>query len=150
MDAEIEKPSTSEPKLQFPKLENNKKLFANNCGITFSELNDIMVIENDIIQILIPFDGTNAEKQIKLSQCVLTAFDVILQKEWISAEILSESLRYAGISLDHLPRNLRRNSNIFRIRGRGKGKNLEYRITEFGKRSAFELIQKLAKEVSPQ
>lgn len=119
--------------------------FANRCRLTIKELKEVFYFENELIYLITQFNGSEAEKQTRVSQCILTAYELLFEKEWINASLLMKCIDLSGIgNLDHFARNMRR-KNIFRIRGKGKGKILEYKISGSGRIEAFELIHDLVK-----
>lgn len=125
-------------------LEGGKKELATNCKILLSELNDTISIKNDYVQIIAPLAGTDTQKQIIATQCVLAAYEIILKQDWVPASLLTKSLDKSGIGgLGNLARNLQQNSKLFRAKGIRPYK--EYKLFGPGRISAFDLIKKLAK-----
>jgi len=120
-------------------------LFAQMCRLTLQELKDVFYIDEKLIYLICPLSGSEAEKQTLVSQCILTAYDLLFRKEWLEASQLMKCVDMSGIGqMDHFARNIRK-KQIIRIRGKGKGKTLEYKITGIGRTQAFEIIHDLAK-----
>lgn len=120
--------------------------FAKSCNITMRELKDVLYITDDVVYLIAHFEATEAEKQVIAAQCILTAFEFLFNMEWLESSKLMKCIDLSGIGgLDHLARNLRIKSKIFRIQGRGKGKSLEYKISGYGRLQAFQIIHDLAK-----
>lgn len=120
-------------------------LFAQKCRLTLQELKDVFYTDKELIYLISPLPGSEAEKQTLASQCILTAYELLFEKEWLEAPLLMKCIDLSGIGqIDHFARNIRK-KQIIRIRGKGKGKSLEYKITGLGRLQAFEIIHDLAK-----
>jgi hypothetical protein len=133
--------NTTVQTIDFQKMEEE---LAKSCGVTIKELDDVISINNDVIQVIAPISGNEADKQIVATQCILITAEVALGQEWVDSTMLRKCLNLSGIGeFDHLARNLRRKSNL--IRTRGKKPNLEYKLFGPGRVSAFQIIKKLAK-----
>lgn len=125
-------------------LVKGKEELAKNCGITAKELDDVFAIKNGIVQIIAPLKGTDPEKQLVVTQCVLATYEFILGKEWIESSLLTKCLDLSGVGgLKNLARTIKNNANL--IRTKGKRPNLEYKLFGPGRISAFQIIKKLAK-----
>ncbi len=119
--------------------------FAKNCNLTVKELRDVYYVKDDMVYLIASIEGNEAEKQSIATQCILTATELLFDIEWLDSSKLMKCVELSGIEgLYHLARNLR-TRNIFRIRGKGKGKILEYKISNIGKLQSFEIIHDLAK-----
>ena len=147
--------STQTPEETFVHLESDPKYhlsldqkmneFAKKCNLTVRELRDVFSMNDDLISIIAPIEGTEAEKQSIASQCILTAYELLFDMEWLESSKLMKCINSSGIGgLDHFARNIRK-KKIFRIQGKGKGKALEYKISGLGRLQAFEIIHDLAK-----
>ncbi|MDE1818703.1 MAG: hypothetical protein KGI19_08890 [Thaumarchaeota archaeon] len=138
------KSSTIDTTKQTTDLEKGKEELAKNCGITVKELDDVLSIKNGTIQIIAPLKGTEPEKQIVVTQCVLATYEIVLGKEWIESSLITKCIDLSGVGgLTNLARTVKNNTNL--IRTRGKRPNLEYKLFGPGKVSAFQIIKKLAK-----
>jgi hypothetical protein len=121
------------------------KIFAEKCNLSISDIKDIFYIDDMEIHMLVKIDGADAEKQTIAAQCILTAYQLLFDKEWVDARQLNKCVTDSNIGgMDHFARNLRRRKNIL-IRGKGKGTTLEYKISGVGKLEAFEVIHDLIK-----
>jgi len=127
--------------------EQRRNEFAKNCGLTVTELDDVIYIKDNIVQLIASLSGSEAQKQVTATKCILAVHEAILDKEWVDSSTLIQCINSSGISTTHLSRNLRKySSNFLRVSGKGKGKSLEYKITGPGRISAFEDLKKLTKE----
>lgn len=125
--------------------DTNLTLFAQKCRLTLQELKDVFYMDKESIYLISPLRGSEAEKQTLASQCILTAYELLFGKEWLEAPLLMKCIDLSGIGqTDHFARNIRK-KQIIRIRGKGKGKSLEYKITGPGRLQAFEIIHDLSK-----
>lgn len=119
--------------------------FAKKCNLTVRELKDVFSMNDDLISLIAPVEGTEAEKQSIASQCILTAYELLFNIEWLESSKLMKCINSSGIGgLDHFARNIRK-KKIFRIQGKGKGKTLEYKISGLGRLQSFEIIHDLAR-----
>ena len=120
--------------------------FANKCRLTVAEIKEVFYIDDDLIYLFNSPDGSEAEKQAIASQCILTAYNILYGKEWIDSSKLMNCVNLSGVEgMDHFARNMRTKKNIL-IRGKGKGKTLEYKIRGIGQMESFEIIHDLIKE----
>ena len=120
-------------------------LFAQKCRLTLQELKDVFYIDEKLIYLISPLNGSEAEKQTLASQCILTAYTLLFGKEWLESSLLKNCVDLSGIGeMDHFARNIRK-KQIFRVRGKGKGKLLEYKISGLGRSQTYELIYDLVK-----
>ena len=126
-------------------VDDNMETLAQNCNIGVKELRDVLFVDDDVVHLIKPLQGTESEKQIIAAQCILTTYDVVFAREWVDSSLLMKCIKMSSVGgLDHLARNLR-NNEFFRIRGQGKGKSLEYKISNYGKNDSFEKIKNLIK-----
>lgn len=127
--------------------EQKLNVFAEKCNLSINDLKDIFYIDNDQIHLLDVPSGTSAEKQAIVSQCILTAYQMLFNREWLNSSQLMKYVANSNVGgMDHFARNMRRRKNIL-IRGKGKGNTLEYRLTGSGKLETFELIHDIIKGV---
>ena len=127
--------------------EQKSLIFAEKCNLSKNDLKDIFYIDNDQIHLLDVPSGTSAEKQGIVSQCILTAYHIFFDREWLDSSQLMRCVANSNVEgMDHFARNMRRRKNIL-IRGKGKGNTLEYRITGSGKLETFELIHDIIKGI---
>lgn len=124
-------------------IQKKKEEFAGKCGITVTKLDDVLYFADDHIKVVAPLSGSESEKQSIVAKCVLTAYDVVFGRQWVKSLDLSKCLNASKTDQSHLARNLQKDKQSFRLQGDKKG--TEYKITEDGKNSAFEIIKKLAK-----
>ncbi len=120
-------------------------LFAQKCRLTLQELKDVFYIDEKLIYLISPLNVSEEEKQTLASQCILTAYTLLFGKEWLESSLLKNCVDLSGIGeMDHFARNIRK-KQIFRVRGKGKGKLLEYKISGLGRSQTYELIYDLVK-----
>ncbi|MGI0056775.1 MAG: hypothetical protein ACREAK_05310 [Nitrosarchaeum sp.] len=126
-------------------LKKGKSELALLCGLSANELDDVFIIEEDKVEMHAPVSGTEAEKQIMASQCLLVAYEVLLGQEWVDSPVLVESLRAMGIQDKgrNLSTNLKKRSEYFRLSGKAPHK--KYKLTTVARTSALNLIRQLAK-----
>ena len=125
-------------------IQKKKEELAKNCGVSIKELEEVLYFDKDIIKVIAPLSGSEPEKQLLVAKCVLTAFDVVLEQQWIKAIILSRCVGASKVGqLAHLSKNLQRDKQSIRLQGNRK--STEYKITEYGKATSYEIIKKLAK-----
>ncbi|MDH3766601.1 MAG: hypothetical protein OER82_12450 [Nitrosopumilus sp.] len=124
----------------------NKQIeLAELCLISVQELNDVFKFKDDSFDIIAPIEGNDALKRNIASQCYLAASEICYSKDWVDSVELAECMRSMGLKdMSNLSKQLKRWSEIFRSTGtRGHNK---YKLTSgIGRKSAFELIRKLAK-----
>lgn len=126
-------------------MEESISTLSQRCRLTTKEIKDVFYVDNEQIYLIVTLNGTEAEKQTIASKCILTAFDSLFGIEWLESTVLMKCIEQSGIGgLDHFARNMRRRKE-FRIRGKGKGKVLEYKITSSAKFESFEIIHDLIK-----
>lgn len=134
----------TQPPIQVSNLENGKQELARQCGISIKELDDILYFKDDVIKVVAPLSGSEQEKQVTAAKCILTAYEIIFEKRWIKAVVLSKCEDLSGIGqLSHIAENLKKDKQSFRLQG--KGSAAEYKITGPGRTSALEIIKKFAK-----
>lgn len=121
-----------------------KEDFAGKCGIGITELDDVLYFADNLIKVVAPLSGSESEKQSIVAKCILTAYDVIFGQTWVKALDLSKCVGESKVGqLNHLAENLQKDKQSFRLQG--KLRSAQYKITESGKTSAYEIIKKLAK-----
>lgn len=119
--------------------------FALKCNLSVSELKDIFYIDNNLIYLIHPLNGSESEKQTIATQCILTVCDALFGNEWVESSYLMKCVDMSGVGgMDHFARNMRKKRHI-RIRGKGRGNLLEYKITAIGKLETFSQIHDLVK-----
>ncbi len=139
--------NTDNPKTEIINFEQGKIKLAQNCGISLSQLDDVISInKNDDVEIIAPVTGNDPKKHIIATLCILAAREFILGEEWIESPIVAESIRSIGAGgLSNLSFTLKRYPTLTRTRG-SRGKNKQYKLTtNEGRTKAFEIIRKLAK-----
>ena len=143
----VTSPAHSEKTIQkndMPIIEKQNEL-AKLCSITLEELMDVFKFRENTVEIIVPIIGNDAFKRLIGSQCYLAAAEIVFDKEWIESKELTECMRSMGVKdLANMAPTLKKLSDIFRSSG-SRGHN-KYKLTSgFGRKSAFELIKKLAK-----
>ena len=125
-------------------LEKGTSDLAKACNISAKEVDDVISIKKDYMQIIAPVQGSEPEKQLKVSLCILITNEIILKEDWISSAFLVKSLDKSGVGdLPNLGRTLKRNSKL--IRSRGTRPYKEYKIIGSGRLMALDFVKKLAK-----
>lgn len=116
--------------------------FAKKANLDVDKLKDVFEFKEDKPIFIAKVEGTDVEKQVKFSQCLLVVFDEIYEKEWLEASILRQMLDDFGTPLANLARNLTNQKEIFRKMGPKQA--TKYKLTGQGKKKALELIRELA------
>ena len=144
-DSKLESIDSSEISTSTTTFDQKMKIFTEKCNLSTSDIKDIFYIDDMEIYVLIKIMGRDAEKQVIVSQCILTAYQLLFDKEWITARQLQKCVIESDVGgMDHFARNLRRRKNII-VRGKGKGAALEYKISGVGKLETFEIIRGLVR-----
>lgn len=137
------RPSPVQTTLKEAKTLNEKiARFAKKVNLDVDKLKDVFEFKEDKPLFIAKVEGTNAEKQVKFSQCLLVVFDEIYERDWLETSILRQMLDDYGISLANLARNLTNRKEIFRKMGQTQA--TKYKLTGQGKKKALELIRELA------
>jgi len=138
-----------EPIPDIQSLEQSEKTYsfetlATKCNLSVKEIKDIFEIKNAGIEIIAPIKGSDAQKHIKITLCILAASEIILGKEWTLTSVIVEALRSAGVKdLANFSSTLKKHPEKIRMKGVKKFKEYKLTSTE-GKSAAFELIRKIA------
>jgi len=131
-------------------LQSKIKKLAERCGITLDELNKIIRINNDSVDLLTSFSGTEKVQQIRGSQLILLVFELVYNKHSIPSEVLKNTLQTAAIfdKNRNFTTNLRDESKLFIVgKRKGRGKSVSCSLTgNKGISSAIELLRKLTKD----
>lgn len=123
-------------------IPDNKKL-AEECGLSVKQINDVISMKKNLLQVIAPLTGTEPEKQIIASSCILLYYEKVLDKEWITAQDLIKCLDISNIGgLKNLARNLGNKTDIFRTRGKRPYK--EYKLFGPGRNFAIENFKTLS------
>jgi hypothetical protein len=125
-----------------PGARENLAKFAKQVGVTAEQLSTVFHFENETVELVVPIEGTDAEKQRTASMCVLTAFDAMYARNWVGADELATILERAGVPLGHLSRNLV--SDDVHFRKKGTKSSTEYMVTPAGKTEAIRNLGELA------
>ena len=125
--------------------EEKKAELAKKCNITVNDLNNVISLKNNIVEVVSPLRGTDAQKHVVVAKCVLAAYEVIFGQEWVNSTILAECIRSVGVKdLKNISQSLKKVGEL--IIGRGVGRYREYRLTSSnGRSSAFQTIANLSK-----
>lgn len=124
-------------------IEERIRAFAEKANISTERLEDVFDFEEDKPTFLANIEGTDAGKQVRISQCVISVYDEMYLKPWTPSSILYQILKDKGVgSLQHLSENLSRRRGTFRKKG--KGKATRWKLTNDGKRETLDLIRELA------
>lgn len=127
-----------------PDIQKMKGDLAEKCGISVTQLDEILYFDTNIIKVIAPLSGSEPEKQLIVAKCILTAYDIVFGQPWVKALVLSKCMGASKVSqLSHLSKNLKKDKQSIRLQGSRKG--VEYKITEYGKALTFDIIKKLAK-----
>ena len=111
--------------------------------MTVAELEDIFDFGDNEIRIIAPLSGTMSEKQLVAAQCILTAYRIIFNREWVIASELAKHMKALSLYNNNLSRDLAKNKQIFRKKG--KTVSQEYKITDAGMKSSLNIIKDLAR-----
>jgi len=121
------------------------KKFASQCNLTEEQLGKVFSIKGNSINIIAPIQGSDAKKHLYVTLCVLTAYEYILEHDWVPVSVITEYMKSAGVKdLKNLSRTLAKHPTYFRKTG---GKRFaKYKLTTAdGRITALEIIRKLAK-----
>ena len=114
--------------------------FASKCNVTPEQLKNVYHFEPEKPIYIVPFRGSDSDKQINVSRFLLAAYEEVYDVEWIS---LRKDLTEHGIkSLANLARNLDKHSELFRSKGQQKG--TAYKLVDTAKLETFKMIRELA------
>ena len=131
-------------------LERGMSELATNCNITVEELKNVISIKDNKVELICPINIKNeSKKQNTATRCILITNEIVFKNEWTKTPELKEALREIGIQDNggNLATNLKRHTELFRIRGKNIG--TEYKLTSTeGRISSYEIIRKLAKNES--
>ena len=117
--------------------------FANEANVGVSKLKDIFEFEEDKPIFIGRVEGSEAEKQVQISRCLLAAYKTVYGKAWVKASLLSEALDDYGIgSLANLAANLGKCEEEFRAKGQRRGR--QYKLTQQGIQNALDAIRQLS------
>lgn len=117
--------------------------FANEADVEVSKLRDIFEFEEDKPIFIGRVEGSEAEKQVQISECLLVAYKSVYGKAWVKASLLSEALDDYGVgSLANLAANLGKCEEEFRAKGQRRGR--QYKLTQQGIKNALDLIRQLS------
>jgi len=124
--------------------KNELSELAKKCSISTESLSEIITIKNNIIQIIKRPKIQERQKHVLFSLCILTAYKILYDIEWISSVILRKALDESGVGdLGHASEAL---FETPLIANRGTKKATEYKISGKGVDTAIEIIKKLAKD----
>lgn len=138
-----ERPSLAQTTLKEAKSLDEKIVrFAKKASLDVDKLTDVFEFKEDKPVFIARVEGTDAEKQVKISQCLLIMFSEMYEKDWLETLSLRKMLDDYGIPLANLARNLKRQKGIFRKMGQKQA--TKYKLTGQGKKKALELIRELA------
>ncbi|HEV2120513.1 MAG TPA: hypothetical protein VGS11_10500 [Candidatus Bathyarchaeia archaeon] len=128
---------------KLPEAQPSTSKLADLSGITTEQLGNVFDIENNKVSLIVPLQGTEPEKQMNGSLCILAANEAVVGDDWLDATVLAEDLASAGVgSLTNLSRTLKSEPDLFRKKG-SKG-HVTYKLTNQAKARAFSLIRQLA------
>jgi len=77
----------------------NQKIaeFANEANVEVSKLKDIFEFEEDKPIFIGRVEGSEAEKQVQISKCLLVSYKSVYGKDWVEASFLSKALDDYGV-----------------------------------------------------
>jgi len=117
--------------------------FANEANVEVGRLNDVFEFEEDKPIFIGRVEGSEAEKQVQISKCLLAAYKRVYGKAWVKTSLLSEALDDYGVgSLANLAANLGKCEEEFRAKGQFRGR--QYKLTQQGMKNALDLIRQLS------
>jgi hypothetical protein len=117
--------------------------FANEANVEASKLKDIFEFEEDKPIFIGNVEGSEAEKQVQISKCLIVAYKNVYGKAWVKVALLSEALDDYGVgSLANLAANLGKCEEEFRAKGQRRGR--QYKLTQQGIKNALDLIRQLS------
>lgn len=126
------------------KQKNELSDLAKKCNISVDTLSEVITIKNNIVQIIKRPNLKEKQKHLFFSLCILTAYKILYEIEWLSSSILRKSLDESAVGdLGHSAEAL---STTPLIANRGSRIHTEYKITGKGVDTAIEIIKKLAKD----
>lgn len=118
-------------------------ILAAKCKINTDNIRNVFEFNKGRFVLLKEPEGkTDVEIQIKSSLCVLTAYKISQDKEWIKASVLVDSISERGISLNHFSKNIGTRKDLIKKMGEKKG--TQYGITTKGWQEGLELITSLS------
>jgi len=124
-------------------MKNDLSEFAKKCKISEDELSETITIKKDIIQIVKKPKLKEKEKQVQFTLCILAAYKILYEIDWLPAAKLKKCLDDSGVGdLGHLFRSISATSLIV---DSGSKSGKEYKITGKGVDTACEYICKLVK-----
>ena len=113
---------------------------ARKIGIDETKLRELFDIGQNKIYLLGDATGTNASDKVKnASLMILTLYDYIFGRAMKTTE-LREALKNAGLPLENLGTILKEERSLIIRIGKPKSPNMEYRLTQPGKREGLKLI----------
>jgi len=125
--------------------DHGEEELAKSCRITIDQLHNVFDFVGDGVSFIVPLSGSENEKQETGCMCILAAHEVVYGREWIESTTLKETLRQAGVgSLTNLSTMLKSRTQTFRMKAVAEKKKTPYKLTDIGKRDAFERIRRLA------
>lgn len=117
--------------------------FANEANVEVRKLKDIFEFDEDKPMFIGKVEGSEAEKKVQISKCLLVAYKIVYRKDWVDASFLSKALDDYGVrSLANLAANLGKCEEEFRAKGKGRGR--QYKLTQQGRKNALDLIRQLS------
>lgn len=127
-------------------IENKIKKLSEAAALSKDTLKNIFHFEDDYIILLCNIEGKNeAEKQLKATLVILTAYNHLYDKDRILSKDLVDKLKYLGIgSLVNLSTNLRKYRQYIIPLGKQGSSNFSYKITHPGIQKGLEIINELS------
>ena len=124
--------------------KNELSELAQKCSISTESLSEIITIKNNIIQIIKRPKIQEKQKHVLFSLCIITAYKILYEIEWLSSVILRKALDESRVGdLGHSSEAMIETPLIV---NRGTKKAKEYKITGKGVDTAIEIIKKLSKD----
>jgi hypothetical protein len=117
--------------------------FANEANVEVSKLDDIFEFGEDKPIFIGRVEGSEIEKQVQISRCLLAAYESVYGKDWVGSSILWKALDDYGVgALANLAKNLGKYEDEFRAKGQRRGR--QYKLTQQGRKNALDLIRQLS------
>lgn len=127
-------------------IERHIEELSKDAGITEEELRCVFDFEKEDLNLITTVEGKNeAEKQLKATICILTAYHYCYGRDEISSQDLRKKLQWLGIkSLQTLSSSLTNYKQLILPKGKPKSPKFAYKITYPGIKKGLEIIKELA------
>jgi predicted transcriptional regulator YheO len=107
--------------------------------LSVEQLASVYDFQKDKPLLIVPLQGSHAERQVLVARYLLAAYSEVYEQEWVN---LRQPLTEHNVhSLQNLSRSLK-NEGIFGIRGTAKA--TEYKLLDIAKHQTYSMIHELA------